>query len=337
MEMDLNNKFTLYPCCIPCKGHSKASLIDLQRNRYKLIPLALYSLLTEFKDLKISGIMEMFKDNSQIILDYYNFLLKEDWGILERNDESIFNPISTAYHNPKLINYAIFDYSNKSLYSIPLAINKLEELHCENLEIRFYDRIGTSYLSNEVFPALEKSSVRNLELLIQYNEDYTEELFINMHINNPRLSKVVISESPQKNTAIIQHNEITIIYTSQKVDSEQCCGVIKPWNFTADTSFYTETINYNNCLNAKISVDQQGNIKNCPSMKQIFGHINTDSLKTIAESIEFQKYWRIKKDDIFICKECEFRYICQDCRAYTQQEGGLYAKPSKCCYNPINN
>jgi len=32
-------------------------------------------------------------------------------------------------------------------------------------------------------------------------------------------------------------------------------------------------------------------------------------------------------------KDCEFRYICHDCRAHTQNEE-KYSKPLKCKYNP---
>ncbi|HLT42986.1 MAG TPA: hypothetical protein VKZ95_09805, partial [Sphingobacteriaceae bacterium] len=35
-----------------------------------------------------------------------------------------------------------------------------------------------------------------------------------------------------------------------------------------------------------------------------------------------------------VCKDCEFRYICQDCRAYLKNSDDLYSKPLKCTYNP---
>ena len=40
-----------------------------------------------------------------------------------------------------------------------------------------------------------------------------------------------------------------------------------------------------------------------------------------------------------VCKDCEFRYICTDCRAYTEkthtnEEGLDTSKPLKCGYNP---
>ena len=33
-------------------------------------------------------------------------------------------------------------------------------------------------------------------------------------------------------------------------------------------------------------------------------------------------------------KDCEFRYICTDCRAYVEDPEDILSKPLKCGYNP---
>jgi hypothetical protein len=35
-----------------------------------------------------------------------------------------------------------------------------------------------------------------------------------------------------------------------------------------------------------------------------------------------------------VCKDCEFRYICTDCRAYLEDPYNEYSKPLKCGYDP---
>ena len=42
----------------------------------------------------------------------------------------------------------------------------------------------------------------------------------------------------------------------------------------------------------------------------------------------------IQKDQIAVCKDCEFRYICTDCRAYKEDPEDDYSKPLKCGYDP---
>ncbi|GHT72873.1 hypothetical protein AGMMS50262_02860 [Bacteroidia bacterium] len=67
---------------------------------------------------------------------------------------------------------------------------------------------------------------------------------------------------------------------------------------------------------------------------QTFGHINKVKLKSVVESAEFQCLWTIKKDEITVCKDCEYRYICTDCRAFIKDPSDIYSQPAKCTYNP---
>ena len=68
-------------------------------------------------------------------------------------------------------------------------------------------------------------------------------------------------------------------------------------------------------------------------MKQNYGHISETSLASIVKKQSFKNPWSINKDSISICKDCEFRYVCTDCRAYTVDDD-LQSKPLKCNYNP---
>lgn len=69
-------------------------------------------------------------------------------------------------------------------------------------------------------------------------------------------------------------------------------------------------------------------------MKTIFGNIECDELESIIQTADFQKLWFITKDMIETCKDCELRYMCQDCRAYTKDSRSDFSKPTKCNYNP---
>jgi len=74
-------------------------------------------------------------------------------------------------------------------------------------------------------------------------------------------------------------------------------------------------------------------------MSQSFGNIKDTTLEKALLHPDFKKYWNLTKDEIEVCKDCEFRYICTDCRAYTERthtnaEGLDISKPLKCGYNP---
>jgi hypothetical protein len=69
-------------------------------------------------------------------------------------------------------------------------------------------------------------------------------------------------------------------------------------------------------------------------MEHHYGHISNTKLEDVIALPEFQKWWHIKKDDIDVCKDCEFRHMCTDCRAFIKDPENIYSQPSKCTYNP---
>jgi SPASM domain peptide maturase of grasp-with-spasm system len=78
-------------------------------------------------------------------------------------------------------------------------------------------------------------------------------------------------------------------------------------------------------------------ISKIPSMPESFGSIKDILLEEALNKANFKKYWNITKDQIDVCKDCEFRHICTDCRAYTEEPDNINSKPLKCGYNPYTN
>lgn len=117
------------------------------------------------------------------------------------------------------------------------------------------------------------------------------------------------------------------------------CGKVDMKYFNTNLPKIMEAINHNSCLYKKIGIDRNGNIKNCPLMQESFGNIYSVSLENVLKKKNFKKYWNLTKDYVEVCKDCEFRYICTDCRAYTERthinKAGLdTSKPLKCGYDP---
>ena len=69
-------------------------------------------------------------------------------------------------------------------------------------------------------------------------------------------------------------------------------------------------------------------------MTKSYGNIRDTTLKEAIEKEGFKDMWFIHKDQIDVCKDCEFRHICTDCRAYIQDPNNIYSKPAKCSYDP---
>ena len=69
-------------------------------------------------------------------------------------------------------------------------------------------------------------------------------------------------------------------------------------------------------------------------MKENYGNIKDTTLREALGKPGFKKYWEIGKDRIIKCKDCEFRHVCTDCRAYLDDPGNIYSAPLKCGYDP---
>jgi SPASM domain peptide maturase of grasp-with-spasm system len=177
--------------------------------------------------------------------------------------------------------------------------------------------------------------IRDLQVVLKYN-GYNDLYYAKIHESNIRLSKLYIHSSPEnKEKQLSKNNNLVPVFLSQEViQNHNHCGYISPTYFDVNIDMYMESQQFNSCLNRKISIDTEGNIKNCPSMKKSFGNIQNTTLKEAIGIQGFKDTWSINKNQIEVCKDCEFRYMCTDCRAFIQDSINIYSQPAKCGYNP---
>ena len=105
-------------------------------------------------------------------------------------------------------------------------------------------------------------------------------------------------------------------------------------NFVVNMEHFSEAQDHNTCLNRKISIDAHGTIRNCPAFSISYGNVRSVRLAEAVGLKTFQDPWKIRKDDIKICRSCEFRYICTDCRAFLSDSSDVLSKPATCSYDP---
>lgn len=331
----MNPYFHLFSCCIPVKGYKKAVICDLQRNIIQPIPIPLYEILTEEGDSEIRTLEDIASKygerDKQLIEEYITFLYHNQFGYTSKEPIKPLHIDFDGFEKDEGISNAIVDFDNLSVHTLGMIIPQLSELVCEALEVRYYFPIPYSILINQL-KSLKGSTIQSLEVLVENEEGYNLENVLKIKKLYPILKKMTVSNA-HKNT-VYNHEDLSIIYTAEKIMDERCCGVTNEFYCIAETKLFIESVHYNSCLNQKISVDRHGFIKNCPSMSDDFGSIFSTSLKEALEKEGFKKVWNISKDQIEVCSDCELRYVCQDCRAYIEDESDIYSKPVKCNYNP---
>lgn len=101
--------------------------------------------------------------------------------------------------------------------------------------------------------------------------------------------------------------------------------------------FYNQ--HFNPCLGQQVAVDCGGEIKPCLWWDTSLGTIGENNLIDMINTEALDEYWKLTKDKINVCKNCELRYFCPDCRMSHSTSIGtdfLKEKPAYCTYDPYS-
>ena len=337
MHIRLNNKcLKLFECCLLVKGSRRSLICDVQRNDYKFIPNDLYDILIEYDGKSIETLKSNFaKTEHPVLEEYLSFLEKNEFIFWCDPDEiDLFPEIDLNWDVPSTISNTIIDIDEFSSHDLSTLIPQFEVLNCQDIQIRSYTKKNISFWKD--FLVLTKTSkIKNIEIITQWDEEYDYKEIFDLTRLNLRL-RAIIFHSSSINKIIRSEDSKggSIIIILDKIDNYSHCGQIHLNYFSANIKHFTEAQKHNTCLNRKISIDVNGEIKNCPSMAKSYGNIKDTTLAEAIEKPGFKDLWFINKDQIDVCKDCEFRYICTDCRAYLENPEDIYSKPLKCGYNP---
>jgi len=270
----------------------------------------------------------------QIVDEYFDYLDKKQFiYFIEQSEIILFKDISSVFEVPCEINNAIIDFNNLSKHNFEKIFFELDLLGCRFIELRSYDVISIMEL-RKILGNIKGGKCLYINLILKYTDELRIQNLLALYNDAPFISQFIIHSSPM----IEQNAEafpFKVLYTKQIIGNDSFCGNISVHNFAINIPHYMEALKFNTCLNKKNSIDSNGFIKNCPSLSQFYGNISSDSLVDIAiKNKNFREYWYINKDSIKICRDCQFRYICTDCRAFVDDK---FDKPFKCKYDPYNN
>jgi SPASM domain peptide maturase of grasp-with-spasm system len=329
--------FNLFSNCIPTKGFKNAILCDLQLNRYIQIHDEIYSLLENSIQLDFEHLKNVYSiDDLNELYSYFEYLENEGYGKFT-TFKFEFPKLELDFETPFKINNAILDYNNESKYDIKNALNRLSETSCVAVQIRYFDFTHLTKLI-PILDAHSKTDINSLELVLKGLNSFDYNEITKLFIKFSKLRKLVVFNRPHFITKKVsdENNEYGYLFElMDNLNSADDCGNVNKDLFFANIDSYTEALGFNSCLNKKISIDVDGEIKNCPSFKTGFGKFNVGtSFDTIIKLDSFNSFWKINKDKVEICKDCEYRYICTDCRALLKDPKNQLSKPLKCNYNP---
>ncbi|MBL1223220.1 grasp-with-spasm system SPASM domain peptide maturase [Chryseobacterium sp. L7] len=329
--------FNVFNNILITKGATRILVSDLQRNFSELYPLELYEIIGELKNKSIENILKNYDTESILFVqEYINLLIEKEYGFITEGDwDRNFPPLSYQFYEPNEISNILIEINDISV------LDKIKQ-DVENLGVKHLVIYSHKKLSLRDFKDIDlkfKSSVLNgIEMISPFHAHVDRKFIDSLHQTVDRIYNLVFyncSKTPFRH----KHEFRFTLQFSRENLKISSCGKVDLKYFNTNISKVSEAIHHNSCLHKKIGIDIHGNIRNCPLMPESYGNINDTSLEEALTKPGFRKYWNITKDQINVCKDCEFRYICTDCRAYTERnhkdsEGLDISKPLKCGYDP---
>jgi SPASM domain peptide maturase of grasp-with-spasm system len=333
--MSARKVFRLFACCVPVRGARRSTICDLQRERYELIPNGLYDILAHYTDHTLDEIRADFEPRLHATLDeYFDFLVRQEFGFW-CEDPELFPPLDLTWERPDAITNALIDVDERSRHDWPSLLAQLDRLGCQAIQVRWFRPVAIAEL-DAVLGAMAHGRLRSVELLLPHDPAWGERTIEELCLRHQRITGIVVHSAPEEGVERVTALE-TIVYTrTERIDSHAHCGRVGPEWFTPTLVGFAEARAFNSCLNRKLSVDAAGEIRNCPSMPRSFGNAATVPLADVVRDPAFREPWAITKDRVETCRDCEFRYVCTDCRAHLRDPADPLSKPAKCSYDPHN-
>lgn len=325
--------FRFWANCILVKGYKRGIVYDLQRGRSIFVSRLFCDSYETYKGEAVNAISrnKLFDDRKGY-LKMLDFFIKNDFGILT-DDVDTLPDLSMEYDSPFWVTNLILetdsDRNPERMFSV---IDKAAKGHVQAIQINDYGHITLAQLK-QIEHVISNSPLHYINIFTFYERSYSQKQLAFLH-NNNRFRNLTFMGAPRKRSFANQELGLVNIQYSKDIVDYGNCGNVRNDLFVFNQPFFIEAHSRNTCLNRKVCIDRDGSIRNCPLMNESFGNIDDFSFRQVVDLPGFQALWNLSKDDIDVCKDCEFRYICTDCRHFIKDKENIRSQPSKCKCNP---
>ncbi len=313
--------------CFIVIGASRALILDYARRNQYLISKELATILSASKVI----------DHHSLDEDTFDLLMSKDLLVeIEESDLSVFSDYPLGISLPYIIGSVVLEWGSHledddTLLRLQADMLSLGVKYVEVFFINDHAFNADDFLN--FIAKLESTVVESIDLHISVKSFLSADVKSTLEQIKSKSRQLRLVYLYGNSSVELSQLEFCSVLNQSDVD-RKCCGVVHQNYFSNNPWAYNLSRQENSCLSYKVSINNIGEIKNCPSTPEVYGNIANVNLVEATMQPDFKKYWKITKDDIQVCKDCEFRYICTDCRAYVENPDDLYSKPLKCGYDP---
>lgn len=316
----------IFSNCFFSQGAFRVLVFDSQHDKLVFIPNSLYEFINTFEGKTENEIYSNFTiDEHKIVKQYIDYILKNLIGaFLPKESIGSFTPFHLSYSSPYLFENAIIDIEDNLVEDVSAVLIKLDKTNIPHIQLRFMSEVSPYY---DVLSLIESLSFFSVSVIASYDKTKLENIK-----EFKKISSVFLYNSPE---SIVYQSNKKLIHL-HKTNSYKCYGMVDPKYFSLNSIHFCQSQKYNTCLYKKLFIGKSGEIRNCPKASIVadINQITDIELRKLADSPLFTQYWNITKDTVEVCRDCEFRHICTDCRYVVKDPTNCYSQPANCGYNP---
>ncbi|WP_298546101.1 grasp-with-spasm system SPASM domain peptide maturase [uncultured Aquimarina sp.] len=335
-QIQRNSYFKLFSNCILVPGATKAAIYDLQREQLFHIPLSFYEILTSSEIIKVSNLYDEYPQDHETLREYFDLLTQNDLIFFMESKQGFenFPEIDFSFNYPSLLSNVIIALkpTESILKYVENIIANVVDTKCKYLQLRFRIDFNSSIFQKVLTLFFENTFFKGLNLIIHQSIfDHSDSKEILKH---PLIGQIIVFGTENNSSKNSDPNDL-VYY--EKTDFPKFTGLneFRFNHFQPNIISYSEAKSHNLYYNKKAYIAPNGEVFQSPFANNSMGTIFKNSLKEIVEELDFQEIWDISKDKIAVCKDCEFRYVCNDGRIPLKKEKKYYFEEA-CTYDPYN-
>jgi len=314
--------FKLFSDCIPVKGFTRSIIYDLTRKTYYLITNELYDFIRYSEGSTLEEIRNSNLIDSKTLDIYLEFLTQRDliaW--IDIADKDQFPAIDLTWESPYELTSIIIEIDENPYDWTTVSQTFFKDTNTPYVALNFLS-LSSIEAIRKILDALQAHPIRGVYLYIPFHKEFTKEVIIELSSNYEKIVHIEVYNSPIPEN--YQLKQATVATTKK---DQIVYGEASERNFHCNISNITEALNYNLFYNRKLILSEKAN-KNNPAV------VDYSNIQRSLENSQLKELWEIKKDDVLVCSDCEYRYMCPDGRIPVKNKRGIWYFNNECHYNP---
>ena len=327
----MSKYYKFYACCKIVRGAGRTTVYDLQRCSFFHFPNMIMEVLLEYETKGLEALCRDYNTQKQELHKYLQYLLNNEI-IFYTDDIDNYPDISLDIDKPFYLDFISIEVDTLQNFKIDFLEKSIDYTGVEHIVFIFNTNRNSINNITQLLKAINTSRLKVVTLILPYNEMLIEGLN-ELKRYNERLKQIIlynksdaisISKLTDYNAEIFNGSLHKLL--TKKIKSEK--------DFTLNIMSFLEAQNKNLFFNRRVYISDDGNVKPSFVDNNYYGTIEYDSLFDIVNKKGFQRIWNITKDQIEVCKNCEFRYMCPDNRIPIKNNN-KYIHTTECNYNPF--